>query len=65
MDNRSSAYGTRSGAKAPHDDDAASLAVHIQHFGPWGLVTWRPRGGFTHRDYVDLQAVRRGLERKQ
>lgn len=45
-------------------DDVAELVAHIGVFGPWALIGWRPRGGFAHRDDVDLRAVLAGLERR-
>ncbi|WP_329464637.1 hypothetical protein [Streptomyces sp. NBC_01431] len=43
--------------------DAAELVALIRVFGPWALPYWRPRGGFAHRDHVDLPTVLAALER--
>ncbi|GGP71919.1 hypothetical protein [Streptomyces melanogenes] len=49
---------------SPSWDDVAELITLIRTVGPWVLVGWRPRGGFAHRDEVDLRAVEAGLRRK-
>ncbi|WP_329253999.1 hypothetical protein OG223_27540 [Streptomyces sp. NBC_01478] len=44
-------------------DDVAELVALQRELGPWALLAWRPRGGFTDPDTVDLRAVKAGLRR--
>ncbi|MFD9904824.1 hypothetical protein [Streptomyces sp. NPDC059063] len=44
-------------------DDVVLLVSQIREFGPWALLCFRPRGGYAHRDHVDLRAIQRALER--
>ncbi|WP_328829552.1 hypothetical protein OHT77_18275 [Streptomyces sp. NBC_00252] len=44
-------------------DDVAQLVALQRELGPWALLAWRPRGGFTDPNTVDLRAVQAGLRR--
>ncbi|GHE98089.1 hypothetical protein GCM10018785_72970 [Streptomyces longispororuber] len=50
--------------RATRQDDVTLLVSLLRLLGPWALLGWRPRGGFAHRDEVDLRAVRRALEER-